>query len=418
MRTRVRAAALAVLPAVTAVLVSLVILAGVLALLGVDPVTALNAIFDFGRTPRARSNQARAWIGQTVPLFLAGLAVSVGFRMNLFNIGVEGQYRMAALAAAAAGAAVTLPAPLHVTFVLAVAMLAGAAYAAVPAVLKVTRGVNEVITTIMLNSIAVALAAYLLRRFFRDPDLPPNANPSTSKIPESGRVPGLDGLLEAFGMQAPSRPVNGFLVLAVVIGLVVAVLLRSSRFGFELRASGLNLGAARAGGIRADGMVVRAMLLSGALAGLIGMPQLLGENYSYGAQFTAGLGFSGIAVALLGRNHPGGIAAAAALFGFLDRAGPSLQRAEIPPSVVTIAQGVIVLAVVVVDQVGRSLLRRAEEDRAGRAGGRNGRAGGPGPATDPLPAPTPPGPAGPDGRRPPAGRPTGTSRTPEKEATA
>jgi general nucleoside transport system permease protein len=418
MRNRARTAALALLPALAALLVSLVVLSVVLALIGVDPLTALRAIFDFGRTPRARSNQTRAWISQTVPLFLAGLAVSVAFRMNLFNIGVEGQYRMAALVAAAAGAAVTLPAPLHVTFILTVAMLTGAAYAAVPAVLKVTRGINEVITTIMLNSIAVALAAYLLREFFRDPDLPANTNPSTSKIPESGRVPGLDGLLELFGMQSPSRPVNGFLLIALAVGIVAAVVLRSSRFGFALRVSGLNLNAARAGGIPANRMIIQAMLLSGALAGLIGMPQVLGEHYSYRTEFTAGFGFSGVAVALLGRNSPAGIAAAALLFGFLDRAAPSLQRAEIPPSVVTIAQGVIVLAVVVVDQVGRTRLRKAEESRAAGTGTDTGTDN-----TDPT---------GPD-RTPdvpeaapvpavhaeiPGGAPPGSTGTAEKEATA
>jgi ABC-type uncharacterized transport system permease subunit len=367
MSDRTRRLLLSVLSAVVAVLAALVILAIVLTILGVDPVEAVAALFNFGETPRAQSNQIRAWINRSIPLFLAGLAVSVGFRMNLFNIGVEGQYRIAAVFAAWAGAAVTLPRPIHITYIIIVAMLAGAAYAAIPAVLKVTRGVNEVITTIMLNSIAIGLAAWLVRGPAVRPALPDNTNPSTEPLPESGRMPGFTWIFDLFGLQPPSRPVNGFLFVAIGIGIVVAVVLRSSRFGFALRASGLNLTAAAASGIPAKRMIVQAMLLSGALAGLIGLPQVLGETYSYGDTFTAGLGFAGIAVALLGRNSPAGIAIAAVLFAFLDRAGPSLQREGIPPSVVVITQGVIVLTVVIVNEVGTRLVKRSEERRAGGA---------------------------------------------------
>lgn len=365
MSERTRRFGLGVLSAVVAVAAALVILAVVLAVLGVDPFKAVAALFDFGETPRAQSNQIRAWINRTIPLFLAGLAVSVGFRMNLFNIGVEGQYRVAALFAAWAGAAVTLPKPLHIGYVVVVAMLTGAAYAAIPAVLKVTRGVNEVITTIMLNSIAIALTAWLLRGPAVRSNLPENTNPSTEPLPDSARVPGFTWIFDMFGLQPPSRPVNGFLWVAIVIGVVVAVLLRSTRFGFSLRASGLNLTAAAASGIPARRMIVQAMLLSGALAGLIGLPQVLGEVYVFGDTFTAGLGFAGIAVALLGRNSPAGIAVAAILFAFLDRAGPSLQREGIPPSVVVITQGVIVLTVVIVNEVGTRMVKRSEERRAG-----------------------------------------------------
>jgi simple sugar transport system permease protein len=364
---RLRRIALTLLPGIVAVFAALIVLGIVLAVLGVDPVKAVKALFDFGQTPRAQANQLRSWINRAVPLFLAGLAVSVGFRMNLFNIGVEGQYRIAAVFAAWAGAAVTLPRALHILFIIGAAMLAGAAYASIPAVLKVTRGINEVITTIMLNSIAVALAAYLLRGPFGRPDLPANTNPSTTELPVSGQMPGLPDFFSALGLPAPSRPVGGFIVIAAVVGVIVAVVLRSSRFGFSLRASGLNLSAAAANGIPANRMIIQALLLSGALAGLIGLPQILGETYSYGDTFVAGLGFSGIAVSLLGRNSPGGIAVAAVLFAFLDRAGPSLQREDIPPSVVTITQGVIVLAVVIVNEVGLRMVKRSEERRAGLA---------------------------------------------------
>ncbi|HEX8495796.1 MAG TPA: ABC transporter permease [Actinomycetales bacterium] len=371
-----------VLPAVVALLVSLVVLAAVLVLLGVDPVKSLRALFDFGATERAQSNQLRSWINRAVPLFLSGLAVSVSFRMNLFNIGVEGQYRVAALVAAAAGAAVTLPAVLHIPFILVVAMATGAAYASIPAVLKVTRGVNEVITTIMLNSIAIGLIAYLLRGPFRDPALSPTENPRTTELAGSARFPGLPAVFEPLGLPAPSRPVGGFIVLAVLVGIVVAVVINRTRFGFELRSSGINASAAAASGIPSRRMTVQAMLISGALAGLVGMPQILGEDYQFGNNFTAGLGFSGIAVALLGRNAPAGIALAAILFAFLDRAGPSLQRVDIPPSVVTITQGVIVLSVVIVNEVARRALQRSEDRRSGPGGdGAPSSTGAPAPVT-------------------------------------
>jgi len=222
----------------------------------------------------------------------------------------------------------------------------------------------------------VGLIAYLLRGPFRDPGLKPTENAATAELPESAHVPGFSSFFERLGMVPPSRPVGGFVVVAVVVGAAVALLLNRTRFGFELRASGANSTAAQASGIRSRRMTVQAMLISGALAGLVGMPQILGEDYRYGTSFTAGLGFSGIAVALLGRNAPGGIALAAVLFAFLDRAGPSLQRAGIPPSVVTITQGVIVLSVVVVNEVARRVLQRSE-DRRSRGGQ---------PAAAPVPA--------------------------------
>ena len=352
-------------PAVVAVLASLVLLATVLAILRVDPVKAVKALFDFGASERAQANQMRTWVNRSVPLFLSGLAASVAFRMNLFNIGVEGQYRVAAVVAAAVGALVDLPGPLHILLILSVAMATGAAYASIPAVLKVKRGINEVITTIMLNSIAVGVIAYLLREPFRDPALGKNANPATRPLPESAWFPGFADPFGWLGVGAPSREVGGFVVVAVVVGVAVAFVLSRTRFGFDLRAAGRNATAAEASGVPSGRMTMQAMLMSGALAGLVGMPQVLGEDHAFSINFVAGLGFSGIAVALLGRNSPVGIGFAALLFAFLDRAGPSLQRVDIPPSVVVISQGVIVLSVVIVNEIARRLIERAEERRAG-----------------------------------------------------
>jgi simple sugar transport system permease protein len=283
--------------------------------------------------------------------------------MGLFNIGVEGQYRLATILAAAVGAAVTLPAPLHVLLIVVVAALVGALWAGIVGVLKVTRGVSEVISSIMLNFIALGTASFLLTGPLRG-SAEGESIVTTRPIPESGWFPGLNGLLTGLGLAEPRSELYGFILVAVVVGVVVAVVLKRTRFGFDLRATGLSPSAARASGVDAGGMVLKTMLLSGAVAGLIGLPELLGDTHEFGTEFTAGLGFLGIAVALLGRNSPVGIAVAALLFAFLDRAALPLQFADIPSSVVTIIQGTIVLAVVIANEIARRLALRSAE-RAG-----------------------------------------------------
>jgi general nucleoside transport system permease protein len=353
-----------VLAPALALLIAVVISALVMGLLGVDPLRVLRVMVDLGETPSQQVTAIVAIVNRALPLFLAGLAVAIGFRMSLFNIGVEGQYRMATIMAATVGAAVALPAPVHVALIVVVAMAVGAVWAGIVAVLKVTRGVSEVISSIMLNFIALGLASSLLTGPFRGS--PPGASiVSTAQIPASGRLGGLNGVFDLLGLANPPRQLYGFLVIAVVVGVVIWVLLQRTRFGFDLRATGLSPSAASASGVDARRMVIKTMLLSGAVAGLIGLPDLLGRTYAYNSDFTSGLGFLGIAVALLGRNNPGGIALAAILYAFLDRASVPLQAANLPSSVVTIIQGTIVLAVVVANEIAQRVSRRAAE-RASR----------------------------------------------------
>jgi simple sugar transport system permease protein len=345
---------------VLALVVALVISALVMTALGVNALQVFEVMLDFGETPSQQVTQIVVVLNRAMPLFLAGLAVAVAFRMGLFNIGVEGQYRLATIIAAAAGAAVALPGPLHVLFIIVVAMAVGAAWASIVAVLKVTRGVSEVISSIMLNFVALGLASYLLTGPFRGPG-EGSGVVATTEIPESGWLPGLNGLLGALGLAEPPRQLYGFLPVTIVVGVVIAVLLNRTRFGFDLKASGLSPSAATAAGVDARGMVIKAMVLSGGIAGLIGLPDLFGSTHAYTTNFTAGLGFLGIAVALLGRNRPIGIALAALLFAFLDRSQVPLQIEQFPSSVVTIIQGTIVLAVVVANEVATRLARRAAE---------------------------------------------------------
>ncbi|MCW2531107.1 MAG: transporter rane protein [Blastococcus sp.] len=360
----------ALLAPVLAVVVALVISSAVMAALAVNPFDVFSVMLNFGDSPSQQVTAMVVIVNRAIPLFLAGLAVAIAFRMGLFNIGVEGQYRLATIVAAAVGAAVSLPAPLHIGLIIVVAMVVAAFWAGIVAVLKVTRGVSEVISSIMLNFIALGTASYLLTGPFRGS--PEGASIiATADIPPSGQMPGLNGIFDVFGLANPPRQLYGFLLVAAVVGILIAVLLNRTRFGFDLKASGMSPSAASASGVNARSMVIKTMLLSGAVAGLIGLPDLLGNTHSYTTDFTAGLGFLGIAVALLGRNKPLGIALAALLFAFLDRSLVPLQIADYPSSVVTIVQGTIVLAVVVANEIARRVARRSA------AGGSAAPAGGP-----------------------------------------
>ena len=176
---------------VLAVVVAVVISSLVMAALQVNPLKVFELMFDFGEKPSQQVNAIIVIINRAIPLFLSGLAVAIAFRMGLFNIGVEGQYRLATIMAAAAGAAVSLPGPLHVVLIIVVGMLVGAFWAGIVAVLKVTRGVSEVISSIMLNFIALGLASFFLTGPVKGPES--SQIVSTTLIPESGWIPGLNG---------------------------------------------------------------------------------------------------------------------------------------------------------------------------------------------------------------------------------
>ena len=344
---------------VSAFTFSVLISSAVLIAVGTNPIDAWAEMLSFGmrlETLVETSNRA-------TPLYLAGIAVAVGFRMNLFNIGVEGQYTIAALLAASAGAAVSLPAPLHILMIIIVAMFVGSLFSGVAGYLKVTRGVHEVISTIMLNAIAWAMVGYLMRTWLADPN-DTTLNLKTREIAESGRFPNLNGLLQTFTRDIKGgRELGGFIIVAAVVGIIFHLYLTRTRSGYDLRITGLNPFAAEASGVNPKATVIRAMLLSGAVAGLIGLPEILGDDFKYDLSFTKGLGFAGIAVALIGRNHPAGIAIGALLFGWLDSAAPILDvRGDAPREIVSILQGVVVLSAVVAYEV-VSRVRQAQEAR-------------------------------------------------------
>jgi general nucleoside transport system permease protein len=323
-------------------LVSAFVLTSLVLIIAGDPVGEVWSTILSMPEPRNIANI----INNATVLYLSGLAVAVGFKMHLFNIGVDGQYRIAAFVAAVVAGEAWLPGYLNTLLALLCAVLVGALWAGIAAVLRATRGVSEVISTIMLNAISTSLVAFLLRKAAVREE---GSNIiATKEIPEGSRIPSF----QLFGEVGTE--VYGFLFIAIAAGAAYWIVLNRTRFGFELRASGQSLTAGSAGGISAKRMVVLALVISGGLAGLVGLPILFGSAYAYGTTFQSGLGFAGIAIALLGRNHAFGIALGALLFAFLDEQSNPLQiLVDVSPDIVRITQGIIVLTVVIAYEVVR-----------------------------------------------------------------
>jgi len=276
------------------------------------------------------------------PLIFTGLAVAVAFRCGLLNIGAEGQLYIAAFATAWVGITCgSLPAALLVPLCCLTAIAAGACWGAVPGVLKARFGAHEVITTIMMNFIAVALASYFTQYHYKppgDPLLETVPVGDGAQIARLGRfVPGL-----------PERiPLNVAFLLALLACVLVWLFLWRTRWGYEIRATGASPAAAEYGGIATGKQIVLAMAVSGALAGMVGVNEVLGYRHRYYDAFSAGYGFTGIAVALLGRNHPVGVILASLLFGALLRGGlfVDIFTEHVSKDLVLVLQGIIILFV-------------------------------------------------------------------------
>jgi simple sugar transport system permease protein len=346
---RIRRILLWAIAPIAAVAFSILLSSIALLLIHQSPFTAFQQMVSYG----TQGNQIISILNRATPFYLSALAVAIGFKMNLFNIGVEGQYYLAALLSASVGAAVHLPAPLHVLLIITVAMAVGATWSGVAGFLKVTRGVHEVISTIMLNFIAFGIGAYLLQ-YLKRPTSAADLTTRTREIPTSGLFPSLDSLLH---LKNPVEPLSGFMVVAILVGIIFYLLVWRTRFGYDLRASGINPEAARVSGVDPKVMIMKTMLLSGAIAGLVGMTALLSFFHAYTLDFPVGLGFIGIAVALVGRNHPVGIGLAALLFGFLEVSAQILDLNGIPKEVIQIMEGIIILSVVVAYELVRRLIQ-------------------------------------------------------------
>ena len=356
MKFDVRKVGLATAAPLLAIVVALLFTSLILLAAG-DPVVAVWQVLFKVPLPR----QMVAILNEATVLYLSAVAVAIGFKMNLFNIGVDGQYRIASFAAAVFAGAHFLPGWLNIVVSILIAMVTGALWAAIAGFLKVGRGVSEVISTIMLNYIATYFVAYMLKSAAVKVE-GSNAT-STQILAEDSRVPGIN--LQVW--LGTGREVYGLIFLSIIVGILFWFVLSKTRFGFDLRATGRSETAAIASGVNVKRMVVTSMVLSGAIAGLVGMPLLFGQDYGYGDTVQAGLGFAGMSVALLGRNHPVGMAFAAILWGYLNQLSNGLQiSAGVSDKLVLIIQGIIVLSVVIAYEVVRRAGLRMEQRRVAR----------------------------------------------------
>ncbi|MDP6135855.1 MAG: ABC transporter permease [Arenicellales bacterium] len=342
---------------VIAGLIGLAIGAVIMLVYGYDPVAAYISLF------RGSFGSVYSWaesLANATPLILTALTFAVAMRGGLFNIGAEGQLYIGALAAVAVSL-IHLPYPLHVIVALLAAMLAGMIWSLPVAFLKLGRGVHEVISTIMFNWIAHFFAFYLIANVLTDP----KRGEKTISIAETSRLARI----------LPDTSLNYGLVVAVVAAVVVLFLLWRTTGGFELRVSGFNPEAARYAGISRRRQILTAFLIGGATAGLAGAVQVMGRPPTYalmsGLPQFVNLGFDGIGVAMIGRNHPVGIVFAAIFFGGLLVGGRIMQFSPgVPLEMVRVVEGVIILALAVPElkrvfvRIGSRLKRRRQRDGA------------------------------------------------------
>ncbi|MFJ4005648.1 ABC transporter permease [Streptomyces sp. NPDC090023] len=336
-----------------AIVAALLVTALVILATGKSPGAAFSDMVTYGFA----SDSQVYILNKATTYYLAGVAVAIGFRMNLFNIGVDGQYRLAAFVAAVLGGALTVPGWLAIPLIILAAMVTGALWAAIAGILKVTRGVSEVIATIMLNSIATAIIGYLLQPGQLGQLDAAGTLVSTKPLPESSWFFQID--------TGPAGVLWGFIVVAVIVGIGYWFVLGRTRFGFDLRTVGQSETAAAASGVGVKKMIATSMIISGAVAGLIGMPTLLNDSHQFSNDFPAGIGFTGIAIALLGRNNPVGIALGALLWGFLERTTNHLEFQGYDKEILGVIQGVIVLCVVIAYEVVRRYGLKRQQQRVG-----------------------------------------------------
>lgn len=301
-------------------------------------------------------------IGNTLfyatPLIFTGLAVTLAFRCGLLNIGAEGQLYVAALATAFVGIKfggtvvnvfgkdvnyswMSLPSILLIPLCVLAAISAGAIWGGIPGVLKARFGSHEVINTIMLNFIGIALVGYFTQYYLKVPGDPIL---QTAPVGVAAHIPRLGDVLPAIPAFIP---LNVSFLLALLMSGLVYVFLWRTRWGYELRAVGANPSAAEYGGISPRKQIVLAMTISGGLAGMVAINEVLGNRHRYYDGFSDNYGFTGIAVALLGRNHPVGVILAALLFGVLSHGGIFVDAftPRVSKDLVQVLQGIIILFV-------------------------------------------------------------------------
>ncbi len=313
---------------IIAVVIGFLIGAIILLAFGYDPVKAYIALFEGGL---ASTDNIAATLHYSTPILLTALTFAIGSRTGIFNIGAESSFYFGAIAAI-----IFTNIWGNLWFGLLMGMVLGALWSLPAALLKVYRGVHEVITTIMLNWIGWYLVTWLI--------VGPYANPSnpikTIRVPESARLPTIGNTILSWGF-----------IIAVVVAILVYFLLWHTTLGFGMRASGYNQRAARYGGINPKAAIVWSFIIGGMTSGLGGAIKIMSEFPGYaisqGGANIYGFGFDGIGVSLVGRNHPLGIILSAIFFGMLKAGTSSMQQTGVPLEIVKVIQGIIIITVAV-----------------------------------------------------------------------
>lgn len=316
------------------------IVAGILILIiGDNPLEVYRLLF----------GSALSWpvgIGYTLfyatPLIFTGLAVMVAFRCGLLNIGAEGQLYIGAFATAWVGITFASLSPwVLIPMCFIAAIVGGGVWGAIPGILKARFGSHEVINTIMLNFLAVALLSYFVQYHYKTP-----GDPIMQSVPigQGAHIARLGKFIPGLPQYIP---LNLSFILAIVCCGLVYIFLWRTKWGYELRSTGTNPTAAEYGGISVRKQIIIAMTISGSLAGMVGINEVLGYRYRYYDGFSDNYGFTGIAVALLGRNHPVGVIISALLFAILQRGGIPVDAftEHVTKDIVQVLQGTIILFV-------------------------------------------------------------------------
>jgi len=294
-----------------------------------------QAISSFLAGPLSNAFHLSTVINKAIPLVFTGLALAVVFQANVFSMGAEGQLYVGGFAGALAALYVTgIPVWLHVPLILLCAIAGGVLFGAIAGVLKARWDANEVVTTLMLNYVAIIMTSYLVNNVFKDP-----ASGGYARMAFFDRdllLPKLSGTF----------PVHAGIFLAVAAVILVYVLLYKTKIGYELRLVGKNDKFARYGGILTKRVVVVSVMISGGLAGLAGIVELLGVHGTYKDNFSVGLGFDGIIIALLARNHPIGVLLSALFYAYLQVGGQIMQaESDVSRELAIIIQVLLVLFV-------------------------------------------------------------------------
>jgi len=349
-----------------AVILALLVGAIVIMLIGEDPVFVYKTLFS-----NAIGNRD-GWgnvLFRATPLIFTGLTVAFAFRCGLFNIGGEGQMYIGTFLVTWVGFTFTnLPAFILIPLCILTAAAGGALWAAVPGILKAKTGVHEVIVTIMMNWIAASLTFFLVLKFKAPATETMVAAgvkqmiPHTSEIAQAARLPRLYSIFKFLNIDFPAHnQVNMSFFIAIGVAILAYYILWKTNLGYEIRAVGYSPLAAEYGGISVAKNIVLAMVISGAFAGLVGTNEVMGYKYRWRQEIFVGLGFNGIAVALLGKNHPLGVVLAAILFGILNYGGSIVNiftAGRIPRELIMVLQAVIVIFVVISDEVVKRLIRQ------------------------------------------------------------